>query len=289
MGNRIVWAINIILALAILATLVWAFPYFASAFYMSRGSKALETAPTEPEALARSVRYLQQAVRWDENNAEASELLAKAYRQLAEAYVERGALAKARPALEALLEQDPEDQFALYWLARAYEETGEKDKATANYEKLRYFELEEKAPAYLGDLASKLEEYGIWGREEVVNIVSFLVWQGEWEQAEEVLARMGKRYPHDPEWAFYQGEMYHRQGKAGRGVEELRASHRVESPVRPGVSPDRDGGRREGETREGRDKGRPLAGSGQMVCQISRIGPRRPPGPQEARGNLRRA
>ena len=226
MGNRIVWVINIILALAILATLVWAFPYFASAFYMSRGSKALEMAPTEPEALARSVRYLQQAVRWDENNAEAGELLAKAYRQLAEAYVERGALAKARPALEALLEQDPEDQFALYWLARAYEETGEKDKAAANYEKLRYFELEEGGtiPAYLGDLASKLEEYGIWGREEVVNIVSFLVWQGEWEQAEEALARMGEKYPHDPVWVFYRGEMYHRQGRLD---EALRSYERV--------------------------------------------------------------
>ena len=224
MGNRIVWVINIILALAILATLVWAFPYFASAFYMSRGSRALEMAPTEPEALARSVRYLQQAVRWDENNAEAGELLAKAYRQLAEAYVERGALAKARPALEALLEQDPEDQFALYWLARAYEEAGEKDKAVANYEKLRYFELEEKAPAYLGDLASKLEEYGIWGREEVVNIVSFLVWQGKWRQAEEALARIGKRYPHDPVWVFYQGEMYHRQGRLD---EALRSYERI--------------------------------------------------------------
>jgi len=34
MGSKVVWAINIILALIILATLVWAFPYFASAFYM---------------------------------------------------------------------------------------------------------------------------------------------------------------------------------------------------------------------------------------------------------------
>ena len=87
----------------------------------------------------------------------------------------------------------------------------------------------------------------------MANIVSFVVWQGEWEQAEELLTRMGEKYPHDPEWAFYQGEMYHRQGEAGRGVEELRASHRVGSPVRPGVSPDRDCGRGEGETREGGD------------------------------------
>jgi len=46
-----------------------------------------------------------------------------------------------------------------------------------------------------------------------VNIASFLVWQGEWRQAQEVLARMGEKYPHYPEWAFYRGEMYHRQGK----------------------------------------------------------------------------
>jgi len=218
MGSKIVWAINIILALAILATVVWAFPYFASAFYMSQGNKALEAALERPEALesrVRAVNYLQQAVRWDRNNTEASELLAKAYRQLAEAYVGRGELAEAKPALEAQLEQDPEDQFALYYLARAYEQAGERDRAAGNYERLRYSELEQggKIPACLGSLAAKLEEYGIWEREEVVNIVSFLVWQGEWKQAEEVLARMGGKYPHDPEWAFYRGEMYHRQGK----------------------------------------------------------------------------
>ena len=218
MESKIIWAINIILAIAILATLVWAFPYFASAFYMGLGSKALEAALEEPEALesrARAVNYLQQAVRWDRNNAEASELLAKAYRQLAEVYVGRGELAEARSALEALLEQDPEDQFALYYLARAYEEAGERGKAAENYERLRYFELEEggKIPAYLGGLSAKLEEYGIWGQDEVVNIVSFLVWQGEWGQAEELLARMAMKYPHNPEWAFYRGEMYHRRGE----------------------------------------------------------------------------
>lgn len=52
MGSKIVWAINIILALTILTTLVWAFPYFASDFYMSRGSKALEAALERPEALS---------------------------------------------------------------------------------------------------------------------------------------------------------------------------------------------------------------------------------------------
>jgi len=88
MGSKIVWAINIVLALIIVATLVWAFPFFVSAFYLSRGSQALEAALAEPgsltpEPLARSVHYLQQAVRWDKNNAEAKELLAKAYSQLA--------------------------------------------------------------------------------------------------------------------------------------------------------------------------------------------------------------
>jgi len=89
------------------------------------------------------VRYLQQAVRWDKSNVEARELLAKAYRQLAEAYVQRGQFTEARPVLEVLLEQDPEDQFALYYLAMAYEEAGEKRKEAENYEKPRYFELEE--------------------------------------------------------------------------------------------------------------------------------------------------
>lgn len=68
MSNKLILSINVILALAILATLVWAFPYFASAFYMSRGNKALEAAMERPEALeskVRAVNYLQQAVRWD--------------------------------------------------------------------------------------------------------------------------------------------------------------------------------------------------------------------------------
>ena len=129
--------------------------------------------------------------------------------------MQRGQFTEARPALEVLSEQDPDDQFALYYLARTYEEAGERDKAAENYEKLRYFKLEEggKIPGYLGGLVAKLGEYGISGRQEVVNIVSFLVWQEEWGEVEEVLARMGEKYPYDPEWAFYRGEMYHRRGK----------------------------------------------------------------------------
>lgn len=60
MSNKLILSINVILV--ILATLVWAFPYFASAFYMSRGNKALEAALERPQSLesrGRAVNYLQ--------------------------------------------------------------------------------------------------------------------------------------------------------------------------------------------------------------------------------------
>lgn len=217
MSGRIVWAINVILILTIIAICVWAFPYAASAFYMSRGRKALEAAQESPDGLELNTQAfddLQLAVRWDGNNDEASALLSHVYRSLAQAYVEEGRFVEARPTFETLLEQDPEDQFALYYLARAYEEEGETEQAAEIYQTLCYFELEEdgKPPSYLGDLVAKLDQYGLWEREQVVNVVSYLVWQGAREQAEELLDYLEEKYPDEPDWPFYRGEMFHRQG-----------------------------------------------------------------------------
>jgi len=210
--------------------------------------------PGTLELYTRSTKYLLQALQRGRNSARVQQSLAKAYRGLARAYVERGEFdkakpileafleedpddqfvlryvakayvgskefAKAKPMLEALLEQNPEDQLVLYDLARVYEEVGERERAAGNYETLRYFNLEEgKIPPYLASLTVKLEEYGIWGRDEISNMVSFLVWQEEWGQAEEVLDYMSNRYPDEPLWAFYRGEIYDRRGDWEKAAE----------------------------------------------------------------------
>lgn len=246
MTNKITRAINAILILTIIGLCVWAFPYFASAFYTSRGRRALAAAQESPAALeldAQAVADLRQAVRWDGNNAEASDLLSQAYRPLAQAYVEAERFAEARPVLEALLEQNPEDQFALYYLARAHEEAGETgedeewrmEEAAEIYRRLRYFELEEggKPPPYLGELMTKLDQYGLWEREQVVNVVSYLVWQEAGEQAGELLAYLEGKYPGEPDWPFYRGELYHRLGD----LEQAEAAYRQVLEVEPEYAP----------------------------------------------------
>ncbi len=259
MSNRIVWAINTILILTIIAICVWAFPYATSAFYLSRGRKAFEAAQESPDGLelyARAFDDLQQAVRWDEDNTEASNLLTQASRPVAQVYVEEGRFAEARPVFEAMLEQDPENQFALYYLARIYEEEGEAGQAAEIYQTLRYFELEEngKPPSYLGDLVAKLEQYGLWEREQVVNVVSYLVWQEVGEQVEELLTGLEEKYPGSVHWPFYWAEMYHRQGnleQAGvmyRQVLEIEPKY-AQAYLRLGMVTEEKGRQREGETK----------------------------------------
>jgi tetratricopeptide (TPR) repeat protein len=260
MGDRIVKAINGILILIIVAVCVWAFPYAASSFHILRGRKALEAAQQSPAGLelyARAFDDLQQAVRWDENNTEAIELLPQASRQLVRGYVEGGRLAEVEPALDVVLEQNPEDQFALYYLARIYEEEGEVEQAVEIYQTLRYFELGEdgKPPAYLGGLVAKLEQYGLWEREQVINVVSYLVWQEAQEQAGELLGYLEETYPEQPDWSFYRGELYHRQGDLERAEaaywQALAAdAEYAQAYLRLGMLAEEGGRQGEGEERE---------------------------------------
>jgi len=224
MSHRLIIYMNTLLGIVILATLIFAFPYFVSAFFTALGNRHLEAAteelPPRQDELRQAVSYLQQAIRWDKNNEGARQSLDKAYRALAEVYLGKGKLSEARAALEYLLASDPDDAFTLYHLAEIHEARGERAEAIEKYQRLRYFQMpiEGKVPPYIASLAQKLEEYRVWDIENILTLSSLLLWRGELEQAEQLINYMIAKYPDRADWYYQQGQLYRRRGEIQKAV-----------------------------------------------------------------------
>jgi tetratricopeptide (TPR) repeat protein len=222
LSEKIAWAINGLLILGIITFTIWAFPYILSAYHLGQGRRALEEAeparpdPQQPRKLKTlAFEHLQKAVRWDEDNTAATKLLPQAARDVLPIYAEQEQWSEVQNACKKILAHAPESQLARYYRARAHEEAGEMEQATALYRELQYFELEEggEPPAYLGELMMRLDCHDIWELEQIVNVVSYLVWQEQAQQANGLLDYLEQAHPGDPRWPFYRGELYHRQGK----------------------------------------------------------------------------
>ena len=100
-----------LVAIALLAMGVLAFPHLASAYYLEAGGRALD----EPE---RAAQLLSKAIEWVPDNAQA-------YRLLAQAYREQGQWAAAVKALTRNTEMRPDNPLGHFELAETYQEIEE--------------------------------------------------------------------------------------------------------------------------------------------------------------------
>lgn len=135
MFNKVITFVNIALALIIIATLTFAFPYFLSTFHVIRGGQELDRALLEqglgPDAweapaaplpsswlvtpspkLIRAVDHLQQAIRWDAKNAQA-------YGPLGKAFYAQGNYVASAEKLSQYCELQPHDSLVGLRLAEA--------------------------------------------------------------------------------------------------------------------------------------------------------------------------
>ncbi len=113
----------------------------------------------------------------------------------------------------------PNDLYANYYLWQSAIASGDTQMVKRYNEALTFFPLEAIAPTddrlldYTVEVMPFLFEQGVWDRSRLLNMVSFLVWQHSHNPSVGyLLQRLIALYPSEPEWFFYFGEMYHRQG-----------------------------------------------------------------------------
>jgi tetratricopeptide (TPR) repeat protein len=117
----------------------------------------------------------------------------------------------------------PGDLYASYHLWREARDVDDIHAMHTYNQAMIYFPLaaididDERLLRYNVGLIPRLLEEGVWSFDKTLDVVSYLVWQRH--QSPEVarlLEAMCERYPSDPDWLFYLGELYHRQGALGR-------------------------------------------------------------------------
>jgi tetratricopeptide (TPR) repeat protein len=231
MSSRLIWAVNALLIGAIVALVAWAFPYGVSAYHLAVARRALPEDGSEGFSPFIAFGHVLKALRWDAENEQATELLTWLAHDVVPAFAEGGEWSRVRAACNAILVQDPENQLARFYRARALEETGEDRQAAAIYGELRYLELEAggEPPAHLGELMMRLDRYGVWSPERMVDVVSYLVWREGDPQAEDLLSYLAETYPDDARWPLYRGDLFRLQGRG----EQAEASYREALAVDP--------------------------------------------------------
>ena len=130
---------------------------------------------------------------------------------------------ETRRLLEQVKRLRPGDLYANYHLWRLARQEGDLRAAAAYSQTLTYFPLEAVDPTderlldYAARVIPALLEEGMWDRGKTLNVVSYLVWQhNRAAGVERLLEDLIARYPAEPDWPFYLGELYHRRGNLNR-------------------------------------------------------------------------
>jgi tetratricopeptide (TPR) repeat protein len=153
--------------------------------------------------------------------------------KVAEEKAQQGSGDVAIELWQKTLETDPGNLYALYRLAGAHRELGDEKGAERYQERLRYFELESVAvpldfrlAAFQGRAMAGLVEDGIWGREKLLNVLSYQVWQFAEDvrglMTERLLETVLERRPEDADVLFYRAELYQRRGELDKADEAYR-------------------------------------------------------------------
>jgi len=130
---------------------------------------------------------------------------------------------ETRGLLGQVKELRPGDLYANYHLWKEARQGSDLQAARAYSETLTYFPLEainpgdERVLDYVVEVIPNLLEEGLWERDKMLNVASYLVWQHNGATGvERLLERLVERYPTEPDWPFYLAELYHRRGDLGR-------------------------------------------------------------------------
>jgi tetratricopeptide (TPR) repeat protein len=162
-------------------------------------------------------RY-EQSIRMDPDWEEPYERLRGTLRgdRIAHAYLTTG----EQRALERARWLRPSDLYANYHLWQSAVQAGDGESAQVYRETLTDFSLEAISPAderlldFAVQVIPALMEEGLWSWQKTLYTVAFLVSRHhQVDSVEELLRQLIGRYPTEPEWYFYLGELYQRRGE----------------------------------------------------------------------------
>jgi tetratricopeptide (TPR) repeat protein len=182
----------------------------------------------------------QEATIWFERAMRLEPWWEEPYRQLAGTeggdglaleYLQMGDLA----SLEKVTRLRPGDLYVNYQFWKQAREADDLASAAVYSETLAYFPMEAIHPAderlleYAAEVVPSLLDAGLWDRDKTLNVVSFLVWQHNGAAGvERLLQRLDRRYPGEPEWPFYLGELYHRRADLDRAEANYQQALKVD-------------------------------------------------------------
>jgi len=180
------------------------------------------------------------------------------YLKLAHAYLEAGDPNRALPVLQKTMTLDPDNLYALYYLAGILDTMGEGERLLAQglYEQLQELQIptwgDKRLYGYLPVLVPQLVDEGIWSPPKATQIVSSLISQpglivdlvddGTWDsddlfrliplvtsrrtlaEAEWLLDYLRKRTPDSSDLYCLQGETYRHGGQSDQALEAFRTA-----------------------------------------------------------------
>lgn len=136
-------------------------------------------------------------------------------------HLKAGRYAKAIAELEKVLQVKPGNPFALYYLAKAYEGGGDLDIASSLLEGVHYYRLGQD---WVPELAPVLLGEAVWKLSDAMKMVSLLMWQGAWDDAERAIWSVMEMRPDEGDLYYSQAQVCLQTGRWEEATKALKKS-----------------------------------------------------------------
>jgi len=159
--------------------------------------------------------------------------LAVNYLKLADAHAQAGGGDVAIGLWRKAESVDAGNLYALYRLAQIHRAMGDEERAAEYEEQLRYPDFngvavspDSRMAGYQERAIVGLVDDGVWGRDKLINVISYQMWQldggAPGETTERILGTLLERRPRDADILFYLAELYRRRGDLERAESAYR-------------------------------------------------------------------
>ena len=133
------------------------------------------------------------------------------------------------------MELRPVDLFLNEYFWRQPDENNHQNPGAEYRQALTAFPISAINPAndhlleFVVDVVPRLRQEGIWDKDQLARVVADLSWHYfARPELENLLRGLTAQYPHEPEWQFYLGEVYQRNGDIQRAQMAYEAALQID-------------------------------------------------------------
>lgn len=164
------------------------------------------------------------------------------YLKLAEWHLEAGDPNSALPLLQQVMTFDEGNLYTLYQFAKICETLSEGEALLAEeiYRGIQHFATQSIEPRQdkrlhqftAATIPSLIEDH-IWSLGDALNVISFWIWQGEEEAAEQTVGWLMDTHPTQPELYYYQGQLCRQRGEFPEAIDALQTAIGLDAQFAP--------------------------------------------------------